>query len=88
MVPQDVGVGEELVVRAAGVTDLAAVAAIYAHYVEHTVVTFDLHAPSVDAWRKRLGELNAMRCPFLVPACSMSMWLPPSSVPLGCPAGR
>ncbi len=55
-------------VRAADGADMAAVAGIYAHYVEHTVVTFELDPPSVDAWRQRLAELNAAGWPFLVGA--------------------
>ena len=41
-------------IRPARPEDMAAVAAIYAHYVEHTVITFDFEAPSVPAWEERL----------------------------------
>lgn len=41
-------------VRAARPEDADAIAAIYRHAVEHTVFTFDLEAPSVATWRRRL----------------------------------
>ena len=34
--------------------DLAAVRAIYAHYVQHTVVTFDTAVPSAEEMRRLL----------------------------------
>jgi len=33
--------------------DLGALAAIYAHYVEHTSITFDLEAPTPQEWARR-----------------------------------
>ncbi|MFD8013250.1 GNAT family N-acetyltransferase [Streptomyces sp. NPDC058955] len=53
-------------IRAATEADLDAVAAIYAHYVDHTVVTFDETPPPVSSWRTRLAELSARGLPFLV----------------------
>ncbi|MEU7314830.1 N-acetyltransferase family protein [Streptomyces sp. NPDC007083] len=52
--------------RPAALTDLAAVADIYAHYVTHTVVTFDQTPPSADDWRRRFEELSGRGLPFLV----------------------
>jgi L-amino acid N-acyltransferase YncA len=43
------------VIRPLGDHDLEAVAAIYAHYVEHTSITFDLEAPSAGEWGRRLA---------------------------------
>ena len=57
---------DEFVVRDAALGDLGSVAEIYAHYVEHSVATFDLEVPGIDAWRDRLAELRAMGWPFLV----------------------
>jgi phosphinothricin acetyltransferase len=45
--------------RAAEVGDLAAIAAIYAHYVENTVITFDLEPPSAAAWRAKWDAAQA-----------------------------
>jgi L-amino acid N-acyltransferase YncA len=53
-------------VRPARDTDLDRIAAIYAHYVEHSVATFETEAPSVPAWRTRLGDLTERHLPFLV----------------------
>jgi L-amino acid N-acyltransferase YncA len=52
--------------RPATPADLAAVAEIYAHYVTHTVATFDEVAPTVDQWRRRLDDLADRGLPFLV----------------------
>lgn len=43
-------------VRPATSADLPAVAAIYAHAVEHTTATFDTTAPGVDHWQGRLDS--------------------------------
>src|ERR1700734_4186939 len=53
-------------VRAARDGDLGQVAAIYAHYVQHTVATFETQAPPVSYWQARLGDLAERRLPFLV----------------------
>jgi L-amino acid N-acyltransferase YncA len=47
-------------------SDLAAVTAIMAHYVEHTVATFTEIPPSVEDWAQRHVELTALGLPFLV----------------------
>jgi L-amino acid N-acyltransferase YncA len=46
----------------ATVSDLEAVAGIYAHYVTGSVATFEEVPPTVDQWRQRLGQ----GFPFLV----------------------
>jgi len=46
--------------------DLAAVAVIMEHYVEHTVATFNETAPSVGDWAERYTGLAARGLPFLV----------------------
>ncbi|MEW9549795.1 N-acetyltransferase family protein [Nonomuraea sp. NPDC050783] len=56
----------EAVIRLATSADLEAVAAINAHYVAHTVITFEEHPPSVADWHGKLGELTARGLPFLV----------------------
>lgn len=52
-----------MTIRLAEAADLAAVAAIYAHYVEHTVITFDFESPTPEQWSERL---RAARHPWLV----------------------
>lgn len=47
-------------------SDLAAVTAIMAHYVEHTVATFNEIPPSVEDWARRHADLAARGLPFLV----------------------
>ncbi|MFF3748879.1 GNAT family N-acetyltransferase [Streptomyces sp. NPDC002018] len=56
----------DVVVRPAAPGDLAAVAAIFAYYVVHTVITFEETPPGPGAWRDRLDELAGRRLPFLV----------------------
>ncbi|RMI33200.1 GNAT family N-acetyltransferase [Streptomyces triticirhizae] len=53
-------------VRPAVVADLAAVAEIYAHYVTHTVTTFEEVVPEEAAWRERHRETTGRGLPFLV----------------------
>jgi L-amino acid N-acyltransferase YncA len=53
-------------VRAAGEDDMDDVAAIYAHYVTATVVTFEEVAPPAADWRRRLGDVTGRGLPFLV----------------------
>ncbi|NGO72654.1 GNAT family N-acetyltransferase [Streptomyces boncukensis] len=52
--------------RAATPDDLKAVAEIYAHYVTHTVITFDEEPPDVPAWRDKHAGITAHGLPFLV----------------------
>jgi phosphinothricin acetyltransferase len=52
--------------RAASVDDLAAIAAIYAPYVENTVITFDLEPPSAAAWRAKWDAAQAGGYPWFV----------------------
>ncbi|WP_242504557.1 GNAT family N-acetyltransferase [Promicromonospora panici] len=47
-------------------SDLVAVTAIMAHYVEHTVATFNEIPPTTDDWAQRHSELIAHGLPFLV----------------------
>ncbi|UED83836.1 GNAT family N-acetyltransferase [Streptomyces profundus] len=54
------------VLRPATPDDLPAVAEIYAHYVAHTVATFDEQPPALDAWRIRLADAGERGLPFLV----------------------
>ena len=53
-------------IRPATPDDSAAIAAIYAHYVEHSVATFDLTAPDAAWWTAKLADLTAAGWPFLV----------------------
>jgi len=54
------------VIRPAEPADLEAIAAIYAHYVEHTVVTFDFETPPPEAWAQRLRAAEGRGHPWLV----------------------
>ncbi len=58
--------GPQPFVRAADPADAGPVAAIFAHYVATSVVTFEEVAPAPAHWRRRLGELTALNLPFLV----------------------
>ena len=53
-------------IRPATLPDAEAIAAIYAHWVEHSVVTFDVEAPSPDAWARRLADSAEQGLPVLV----------------------
>lgn len=53
-------------IRPAEPDEMPQVAEIYAHYVHTTVITFDLVAPPVEAWRTKLAELDQRGLPFLV----------------------
>ncbi|QKW22868.1 N-acetyltransferase family protein [Kitasatospora sp. NA04385] len=57
---------EDRLIRPAAPADLEAVAGIYAHYVRHTVSTFEETAPPVEHWQQRLDDLAARGLPFLV----------------------
>ncbi|MEV0200586.1 N-acetyltransferase family protein [Nonomuraea sp. NPDC050691] len=46
--------------------DLPAVAAIYAHYVEKSVATFDETPPGVEDWRAKAATVTGAGLPFLV----------------------
>jgi L-amino acid N-acyltransferase YncA len=54
------------VVRVAAPADAELVAAIFAHYVATSVVTFEEVAPTAEDWRRRLAELAGLNLPFLV----------------------
>ncbi|WP_062211988.1 GNAT family N-acetyltransferase [Streptomyces sp. NBRC 109706] len=54
------------VLRPATADDLPAVAEIYAHYVAHTVATFDERPPPLDTWGTRLTQAGERGLPFLV----------------------
>jgi phosphinothricin acetyltransferase len=54
------------VVRPAAPADAEQVAAIFAHYVATSVVTFEEVAPTAEDWRRRLGDLTGQNLPFLV----------------------
>lgn len=53
-------------VRAATAADAAALAAIYNHYVVHTVVTFEEDIITVDEMRRRMDDVASASLPWLV----------------------
>jgi phosphinothricin acetyltransferase len=53
-------------IRPVASEDAPAIAKIYAHYVEESVVTFDMEAPDVTAWREKIAGLAAAGLPFIV----------------------
>jgi L-amino acid N-acyltransferase YncA len=54
------------VIGPAGSADLGRVAEIFAHYVTHTVVTFETDPPTVADWQARLDTVASLGLPFLV----------------------
>jgi L-amino acid N-acyltransferase YncA len=60
----------DTVIRPAAPGDLAAVAAIFAHYVTSSVVTFEVTPPTAEHWRRTRDELAARGLPFLVCQCA------------------
>jgi L-amino acid N-acyltransferase YncA len=55
-----------LVIRPAQADDMPTVAAIFAHYVDDTVITFEVLPPSTQAWCGKLRDLGLSGWPFLV----------------------
>lgn len=53
-------------IRPAIPADLAAVTAIFAHYVTTSVATFETMPPTEDDWGHKLADLTARGLPFLV----------------------
>lgn len=53
-------------IREASPADAAAVAAIYNHYIENTVVTFEVDVLSADDMRARMARVHAASLPWLV----------------------
>lgn len=56
----------QVAVRPATPSDLKAVAGIYAHYVRHSVATFEEIPPTAAHWEGRLDDLAERQLPFLV----------------------
>lgn len=52
--------------RTATPDDLAAIAAIYAHYVRTSVATFELDPPAPAEWRQRFDAIVGNGLPFVV----------------------
>jgi L-amino acid N-acyltransferase YncA len=57
---------DDAVIGPASRADLAQVAAIFAYYVTHSVVTFETDPPTVADWRARLDTVASLGLPFLV----------------------
>jgi L-amino acid N-acyltransferase YncA len=53
-------------VRTASLSDLDAIAEIYAHYVATSVATFELDAPDRAEWARRFDAITDAGLPFLV----------------------
>lgn len=58
--------GSSVALRDATAAHAGEVAAIYAHYVEHSVATFDLDPPPATAWAERIESAASAGLPFLV----------------------
>ncbi|GAA2079752.1 GNAT family N-acetyltransferase [Actinomadura alba] len=56
----------EATIRPATSADLGAVADVYAHYVTHTVITFEETPPTVADWQRRFDHFAGQELPFLV----------------------
>ena len=59
---------EQLTVRSATAQDANALSRIFAHYVIHTVTTFETTPPTANDWRDRIRSIHAGGLPFLVGA--------------------
>ena len=57
---------ERTLVRHATAADAEAIAAIFAHYVTGSVVTFEMTPPTAGQWRDRLAALAGSGLPVLV----------------------
>jgi L-amino acid N-acyltransferase YncA len=57
---------EQAQVRPATAADAGAVADIFAHYVNGSVVTFEETPPTAGDWERKLADLREMGLPFLV----------------------
>lgn len=55
-----------IAIRPAAKADAEAVAAIYAHHVLHGTASFDTDPPSVDFWRRKIGDIVGKGWPILV----------------------
>ena len=56
----------DLIVRAAASDDAQHIAAIFAHYVTSTTVTFELEPPTVQDWQDKVRESQSAGRPFIV----------------------
>jgi phosphinothricin acetyltransferase len=56
----------QLALRRVADADLPAVAGIFAHYVVHSLATFDEDPPTAAAWERKREEISARGLPFLV----------------------
>jgi len=57
---------QELLIRDAVEADLAAVQAIYAHHVLNGLASFEEEAPSLEAMRRRFGDIADRGLPYFV----------------------
>ncbi|WP_432643073.1 GNAT family N-acetyltransferase [Acidaminococcus sp.] len=55
----------EIIIREATIEDAAAIRAIYAPYVENTVITFEYQVPSVEEFQRRISRTKE-RYPYFV----------------------
>ncbi len=55
-----------ITIRPVAEADAGAIAAIYAHHVQHGTATFDTQAPTIEQWREKIALLAARGWPFLV----------------------
>ena len=53
-------------IRPATAPDCVDVAAIYKHYVDNTLITFDYVSPTAAEWKSKRANLISQRLPFLV----------------------
>ncbi len=53
-------------IRPAAAGDAAAIAAIYGHYIAHTIITFELEPVGIEAMRDRIAAVQAQGLPWLV----------------------
>jgi len=60
----------DLIIRAAANADAEHIAAIFAHYVTSTMVTFELEPPTIQDWQDKVRESQSAGRPFVVGVAS------------------
>lgn len=71
-------------IRSATGADAAAIARIYQHYVDHTVITFETEAPDAEAMSHRIAGVQRAGLPYLVAEDAELARLGSSDAILGC----
>jgi phosphinothricin acetyltransferase len=60
----------QAIIRSASVADASALAAIYNHYINTSIITFEEHAVADDAMAQRVVDVHSCNLPWLVYQCN------------------